>query len=72
MKIRIMGTKEELEVASSYYRSLEKEDYVKSVVVSRQYANRGSTTIFSLYIDIDYNDLFLLNPSKRKSLIEKL
>ena len=68
MKIRIMGTKEELEVASSYYRSLEKEDFIKSVVVSKQYQNRGSSTVFRLYIDIEYKDSFLLDSSKNKLL----
>ena len=63
-----MGTKEELEVASSYYRSLEKEDFIKSVVVSKQYQNRGSSTVFRLYIDIEYKDSFLLDSSKNKLL----
>ena len=45
MKIRIMGIKEELDLAVSYYKSLEKESYVKSVVVSNFYQNRGSFTV---------------------------
>lgn len=61
MKIRIMGTSPELEVAKQYYQSLEDESYVKSVTVSRFYPNRGSSTVFRLYIDIEYFDTYLLN-----------
>ena len=59
MKIRITGTKPELEVAKQYYQSLENESYVKSVTVSRFYQNRGSNTVFRLYIDIEYFDQYL-------------
>lgn len=59
MKIRITGTIPELEVAKQYYQSLESESYVKSVTVSRFYPNRGSNTVFRLYIDIEYFDQYL-------------
>lgn len=61
MKIRITGTKAELEVAKQYYQSLENESYVKSVEVSRLYINRGSSTVFRLYIDIEYFDQYIQN-----------
>ena len=59
MKIRIMGTKDECELARKYYRELEKDANVKSVVVSDLYANRGSSTVFRVYIDIEYRDVVL-------------
>lgn len=39
MKIRVMGTEEELCSAVEYYRSLENEDFVKSVTISKLYPN---------------------------------
>lgn len=59
MKIRIMGTKDECELARKYYRELEKDPNVKSVVVSMLYANRGSSTVFRVYVDIEYRDVVL-------------
>ena len=59
MKIRIMGTKDECELARKYYRELEKDANVKKVVVSAPYANRGSSTEFRVYIDIEYRDVVL-------------
>ena len=59
MKIRIMGTKDECELARKYYRELEKDSNVKSVVVSMLYANRGSSTVFRVYVDIEYRDVVL-------------
>ena len=50
MKIRIMGTREECEVAKKYYRGLECTPEVKSVTVSDLYANRGSSTVFRVYV----------------------
>lgn len=57
MKISIMGTIPELDLAKSYYQELEKEIYVKSVVISRYYPNRGSNTVFRLYVEIEYRDI---------------
>ncbi|MDY4592731.1 MAG: hypothetical protein SO434_04960 [Eubacteriales bacterium] len=57
MKIRIMGTQEELAAAERYYRGLEQEPNVKYVSVSRLYPNRGSNMLFRLYVDIEYKDL---------------
>lgn len=57
MKIRIMGTQEVLAAAEHYYRGLEQEPNVKYVSVSRPYPNRGSNTLFRLYVDIEYKDL---------------
>lgn len=56
MKIRIMGTKDECELARKYYRELEKDANVKKVVVSDPYANRGSSTEFRVYVDIEYRE----------------
>ncbi len=62
MKIRVMGTKDECELATQYYSEFEKQPFVKSVQISRLYANRGSNTIFRVYIDIETKEeqLYLL------------
>ncbi len=57
MKIRIMGTIPELEVAQRYYKSLGNEDYVAGVEISRVYLNRGSTCVGRVYVDITYSNL---------------
>ena len=59
MKIRIMGPKDECELARKYYRELEKDPNVKKVVVSAPYANRGSSTEFRVYVDIEYRECAL-------------
>ncbi len=56
MKIRIMGTLPELEIARDYYREYEKSPDVKCVTVSSFYPNRGSNTVFRLYIDIEMKE----------------
>ena len=67
MKIRVMGTESECQAAREYYRELEKESNVKSVSISENYANRGSNTIFRVYVDVEYYDAE--NPSR--ALIQK-
>ena len=57
MKIRIMGTEEELKVAKEYYSGLTKEDYIKSVTISDFYPNRNSYNQYRLYIEIEYKNL---------------
>ncbi len=54
MKIRVMGTADECRVAQAYYRALERQDNVKYVSVSELYPNRGSNTLFRVYIDVCY------------------
>lgn len=54
MKIRIMGTREKLACARMYYEELERSHGVKSVTISRLYPNRGSNTIYRLYVDVEY------------------
>ena len=56
MKIRIMGTESECRAAREYYTELEKESGVKSVSISENYPNRGSNTIFRVYVDVEYYD----------------
>ena len=56
MKLRIMGTPSECEAARNYYSALEKESNVKWVTISSLYANRGSNTVFRLYVEIEYYD----------------
>jgi len=52
-----MGTKEECNLASKFYNKLaEDKTQIKSLQISNLYANRGSNTIFRLYIDIEYYD----------------
>lgn len=67
MKIRVMGTESECHAAREYYRELEKESNVKSVSISENYANRGSNTIFRVYVEVEYYDA--ANPSR--ALIQK-
>lgn len=67
MKIRIMGTKSECEAAREYYAELEKESGVKSVSISENYPNRGSNTIFRVYVDVEYYDA----ENASQTLIEK-
>lgn len=59
MKIRVTGTKEEIAQARDYYRALENDKGVKYVSISAPYANRGSNTLFRLYVDIEYYDEYL-------------
>ena len=54
MKIRIMGTKDECLLATNYYRALEKEENVQYVQVSDLYPNRGSSTLYRVYIEVAY------------------
>lgn len=49
-----MGTREECLLANEYYSELEKSDDIKSVQISDFYRNRGSNTIFRLYVDVEY------------------
>ena len=67
MKIRVMGTESECQAAREYYRGLEKESGVKSVSISGNYPNRGSNTIFRVYVEVEYYDAE--NPSR--ALIQK-
>lgn len=58
MKIRIMGTKSECEYAQKFYANLEKtSDIVESISISTLYPNRGSNSIFRVYVDITYKNL---------------
>ena len=56
MKIRIMGTSEECELAQGFYRELSKDPAVKSSSVSNLYPNRGSTNQYRVYVEIEYKD----------------
>ena len=67
MKIRIMGTKSECQAAREYYRGLEKESGVKSVSISGNYPNRGSNTIFRVYVEYDEEQYFERCPQYGRS-----
>ena len=54
MEIRVMGDRNECNVAAAYYRELEKDPNVKLVQVSKLYPNRGSSTAFRLYVEVEY------------------
>lgn len=55
MKIRVMGTKEECILAQEYYKEFVKNNAcVKYYSISELYANRGSSNLFRVYIDITY------------------
>lgn len=52
MKIRIMGTQNECLQAKKYYEELAQSGAVSYCSVSGLYANRGSTNVYRIYIDI--------------------
>ncbi len=54
MKLRVMGTKDECQLAQTYYGGLERQDNVKYVSVSGLYPNRGSNTLYRVYIEVCY------------------
>ncbi len=55
MKIRVMGTKEECELAQEYYKEfVQNNDCVQSYSISDLYANRGNSNLYRVYIDINY------------------
>lgn len=56
MKIRVTGTASECEAAREYYLSLGEQENVKSVSVSKPYANRNSVNVYRLYVDVEYYD----------------
>ncbi len=65
MKIRVMGTKAECELAQEYYREFVKNNAcVKSYSISELYANRGDSNLYRVYIDIDYK--FISEPVESK------
>lgn len=53
MKIRIMGTAEELAAAENYYKELRKENYINFVEISNRYPNRNGSTLSRLYIEVN-------------------
>lgn len=53
MKIRVIGTLEELNVARDYYLDYARDPSVKCVTVSQYYPNRGSRNVYRLYVDIE-------------------
>ena len=59
IKIRISGTRDECLLATEYYKELEKSEDIRSVTISKLYPNRGSNTIFRLYVDIEYKSTTL-------------
>lgn len=67
MKIRIMGTEEELKVAKNYYSELSKENYVKSISISNFYPNRNSNNQYRFYIDIEYTNEILLTYGEKNN-----
>ena len=71
MKIRIMGTESECRAAREYYAELEKESGVKSVSISENYPNRGSNTIFRVYVDVEYYDAASAELRGHKRLTDK-
>ena len=68
MKIRVMGTKDECLAATSYYRALEKDSNVKYVKVSDLYPNRGSNTLFRVYVEVEYHEVILETVDAREPM----
>ena len=66
MKIRVMGTKEECLAAMGYYRELEKDPNVRFVQVSDLYPNRGSSTLFRIYIEVEYHCVIIETVNARQ------
>ncbi len=56
MKIRIMGTPEELKSAETYYKALRKQDYVNYVEISKPYPNRNGSQLSRLYVEVICKD----------------
>ena len=72
MKIRVMGTLDECNVATAYYRELEKDSNVKYVQVSSPYVNRGSSTLYRIYVEIEYHSIILETATARAPLPSKV
>ena len=51
-------------LAAAYYRELEKDPNVKLVQVSNLYANRGSSTVFRLYVEVEYHSTTVVPGTK--------
>lgn len=56
MEIRVIGRKEECEVAKRYYDSLREHPQTKSVSISKLCPCRRSAELFRIYIKIEYYD----------------
>lgn len=56
MEIRVIGRKEECEVAERYYDSLREHPQTKSVRISKLCPCRRSAELFRIYIKIEYYD----------------
>lgn len=54
MKIRIMGTVEECNLAIRYYTALRADPIINYVEISGLYQNRGNSTLHRIYIEISY------------------
>ena len=55
MKIRIMGTMDELKAAEVHFLWLRGNDGVQSVEISEPYKNRPPSALYRLYIEVIYN-----------------
>ena len=66
MNIRVMGTAEECAAATAYYRGLENDPNVKYVEVSKPYTNRGSSSRYRVYIEVQYYDERVTTESSSK------
>jgi hypothetical protein len=60
-----MGTMSELKIAEKYYLKQRNNADVATVEISKPYANRGSSTLYRLYIEIIFktyiNETKLIN-----------
>lgn len=55
MKIRVMGTKAECELAQEYYKEFAtNNECVKDYYISKLYPYRGDSNLYRVYIDINY------------------
>lgn len=57
IKVRLHGTKEEIESAKALYTRLEQEGLIDILTMSDLYADRGVSKYYRLYMDINIKRL---------------
>ncbi len=60
MKIRVMGTADECKQAQDFYRRIGRQSNIRACSVSEPYPNRGSSGLYRVYVDIEYNDIITI------------
>ena len=55
IKVRISGTKEELTAISQRFKQMATQPQIRSMSISGLYANRNSTNVYRLYVEVETN-----------------